>query len=84
MTIDYRKPARIDYRKRPGGTAATGLERVADHAPGLVDLFKTAAVSLVKNRVSGQRAAVYLVLDRIAGWLRQRGIGTLEPERGVS
>lgn len=28
--------------------------------------------------------AVYLVLDRIAGWLRQRGIGTLEPERGVS
>ena len=28
--------------------------------------------------------AVYLLLDRIAGWLRRRGIGTLEPERGVS
>ncbi|WP_445529662.1 vWA domain-containing protein [Streptomyces cyslabdanicus] len=31
---------------------------------GLVDLTKAAAVSLEKNRLTGQRAAVYLVLDR--------------------
>ncbi|NJP47170.1 vWA domain-containing protein [Actinacidiphila epipremni] len=65
MTIDYRKPYRIDYRKRPAGAAAgVSLEKVADRAPGLVDLYKSAAVSLVKNQVSGERAAVYLVLDR--------------------
>nr|WP_237405347.1 VWA domain-containing protein [Streptomyces sp. SN-593] len=40
------------------------LEKVAARAPGLVDLYKKAAVSLAKNRVGGRRAAVYLVLDR--------------------
>jgi hypothetical protein len=33
-------------------------------APGLVSLYKQAAVSLEKRRLSGVRAAVYLVLDR--------------------
>lgn len=32
-------------------------------APGLVNLAKTAAVSLQKHGLTGQRAAVYLVLD---------------------
>ncbi|MBD0735562.1 vWA domain-containing protein [Streptomyces sp. CBMA29] len=66
MTIDYRKSSRIDYRKRPkpGGGAAISLEKVTDRAPGLVSLYKTAAVSLAKHRVGGERAAVYLVLDR--------------------
>lgn len=69
MAIDYRKPPRIDYRKPPrGGTGRSGpavsLEKVAASAPGLVDLFKTAAVSLEKHAVRGERAAVYLVLDR--------------------
>ncbi|WP_432010622.1 vWA domain-containing protein [Streptomyces cucumeris] len=74
MAIDYRKRPRIDYRKRPGpgpaGTepdvrgAGVSLEKVAARAPGLVSLYKSAAVSLAKNRVDGQRAAVYLVLDR--------------------
>jgi hypothetical protein len=32
--------------------------------PGLVDLSKKASVSLAKNGLSGQRAAVYLVLDK--------------------
>lgn len=55
----------IDYRKRPKAPAAgIGLEQITDSAPGLVSLYKTAAVSLTKHRVSGQRAAVYLVLDR--------------------
>lgn len=55
----------IDYRKRPKApVAAISLEKIADRAPGLVSLYKTAAVSLAKHRVSQERAAVYLVLDR--------------------
>ncbi|MEU3185107.1 VWA domain-containing protein [Streptomyces sp. NPDC006923] len=59
----------IDYRKRPAtgrGTpaAAISLEKVAARAPGLVSLYKTAAISLAKHDVGGRRAAVYLVLDR--------------------
>ncbi|BCM68396.1 MULTISPECIES: VWA domain-containing protein [Streptomyces] len=42
---------------------AISLEKVQRSAPGLVDLYKAAHVSLAKNRVVGQRAAVYLVLD---------------------
>ncbi|MGW3108569.1 VWA domain-containing protein [Streptomyces sp. NPDC001100] len=42
---------------------AISLDKVQRSAPGLVDLYKAAHVSLVKNRVAGQRAAVYLVLD---------------------
>lgn len=66
MAIDYRKSSRIDYRKRPQAPAAPAisLEKIADRAPGLVSLYKSAAVSLAKHRVSGERAAVYLVLDR--------------------
>ncbi|MEU3366864.1 VWA domain-containing protein [Streptomyces pseudogriseolus] len=52
----------------PSGSAgapmpAISLDKVQLLAPGLVDLYKTARVSLAKNRVVGQRAAVYLVLD---------------------
>jgi TerF-like vWA domain-containing protein len=55
----------IDYHKRPEAPApAISLEKIADQAPGLVSLYKTAAVSLSKHQVSGERAAVYLVLDR--------------------
>src|SRR5262245_53442374 len=55
----------IDYRKRPKPPAAAiSLEKVAHRAPGLVNLYKSAAVSLAKRQVGGQRAAVYLVLDR--------------------
>ncbi|MDK1476206.1 VWA domain-containing protein [Streptomyces sp. 549] len=58
----------IDYRKQPAPSSSpTGplnLEKVTERAPGLVNLYKTAAVSLAKHRVSGRRAAVYLVLDR--------------------
>ncbi|WUH92084.1 VWA domain-containing protein [Streptomyces sp. NBC_00433] len=58
MAIDYRKPP-----KAPS-TGAISLEKVARSAPELVGRYQSAAVSLAKHQVSGQRAAVYLVLDR--------------------
>lgn len=79
MTIDYRRRPRIDYRKRPVGTAApVSLEKVVGQAPGLVDLFKTAAVSLLKNRIGGERAAVYLVLDRSGSMRRYYRDGSVQ------
>ncbi|MGA5702345.1 vWA domain-containing protein [Peterkaempfera bronchialis] len=47
-----------------GGSTSVTLEKVQSAAPGLVNLYKTARVSLAKSGLSGQRAAVYLVLDR--------------------
>ncbi|MFD5553829.1 VWA domain-containing protein [Streptomyces sp. NPDC127068] len=66
MAIDYRKRPRIDYRKAAAAPVAPAisLEKVSARAPGLVSLYKTAAASLAEHRVEGQRAAVYLVLDR--------------------
>jgi hypothetical protein len=46
------------------GGAAISLEKVQQSAPGLVSLYKSAAVSLEKRSLTGLRAAVYLVLDR--------------------
>ena len=46
------------------GDAAISMEKVQQAAPGLVSLYKQAAVSLEKRRLGGVRAAVYLVLDR--------------------
>jgi hypothetical protein len=57
----------IDYIKRPrpaSGISAISLEKVQVTAPGLVNLYKTARISLEKSGVAGQRAAVYLVIDR--------------------
>lgn len=42
---------------------AISLDKVRVSAPALVPLAKTAAVSLEKQGLTGQRAAVYLVLD---------------------
>lgn len=71
MAFDFRRWLPTGRRKSRSADAAaaepepaTALERVADRAPGLVDLVKSAAVSLAKNQVGGERAAVYLVLDR--------------------
>ncbi|MCF6525171.1 VWA domain-containing protein [Streptomyces sp. JJ36] len=50
--------------QRGGSGAAISLEKVRQTAPGLVSLYKQAGVSLEKRRLSGERAAVYLVLDR--------------------
>ncbi|MFK4119577.1 vWA domain-containing protein [Streptomyces longwoodensis] len=43
--------------------AAISLSKVEETAPALVDLYKSAAVSLTKHRLTGERAAVYLVVD---------------------
>ncbi|MET8182917.1 VWA domain-containing protein [Streptomyces sp. NPDC005336] len=60
MAIDYTK------RSRPAaaGCSAVSLEKVQTAAPRLVNLYKTARISLEKSGLAGQRAAVYLVLDR--------------------
>jgi hypothetical protein len=57
-------PATAPGPAAPEPPSATALDRVAERAPGLVSLAKSAAVSLAKNQVGGERAAVYLVLDR--------------------
>lgn len=59
MAVDRTRPE--GHRKRP---PAISLEKVSSTAPGLVSLYKQAAVSLEKHRLAGERAAVYLVLDR--------------------
>lgn len=55
----------IDYVKRPKDSGpGISLAKVRATAPGLVDLYQKAAVSLRKSGLEGRRAAVYLVLDR--------------------
>ncbi|WP_432253050.1 vWA domain-containing protein [Streptomyces sp. HNM1019] len=85
MAIDYSKRPRIDYHKRPEASApaigpapAISLEKVAAQAPGLVSLYKTAAVSLAKHAAGGQRAAVYLVLDRSGSMRRYYRNGSVQ------
>ncbi|AZM51693.1 hypothetical protein DMA15_03120 [Streptomyces sp. WAC 01529] len=46
------------------GGSAVSLDKVEAQAPGLVSLYKSAAVSLRKHDLVGARAAVHLVLDR--------------------
>ena len=46
------------------GGSAISLVKLHEHAPGLVGHYESAAVSLRKHDLGGQRAAVYLVLDR--------------------
>ncbi|MEU1449929.1 vWA domain-containing protein [Streptomyces mirabilis] len=43
--------------------AGISLTKVEETAPALVGLYKSAGVSLTKHGLSGQRAAVYLVVD---------------------
>ncbi|WP_460064508.1 vWA domain-containing protein [Streptomyces sp. YKOK-I1] len=42
---------------------AISLSKVQETAPALVNLYKSAGVSLTKHGLDGQRAAVYLVVD---------------------
>ena len=42
---------------------AIDLTKLTATAPGLVNLYKSARVSLDKHRLGGERAAVYLVID---------------------
>ncbi|GAA2446837.1 VWA domain-containing protein [Actinomadura vinacea] len=54
------------------------LDKVRTVAPGLVDLYKTARVSLDKRGLGGERAAVYLVLDRSGSMRRYYKDGTVQ------
>ncbi|MFD5732303.1 vWA domain-containing protein [Streptomyces sioyaensis] len=64
MAIDYRKRPSTGHDKSLSTSEVINLEKVAARAPELVSLYKSAAVSLAKHDVGGQRTAVYLVLDR--------------------
>ncbi|MFF9313373.1 VWA domain-containing protein [Streptomyces sp. NPDC014748] len=63
------------------GTAprsAISLDKVQRAAPGLVNLYKAAHVSLVKHDVLGQRSAVYLVLDHSGSMAEFYDNGTMQ------
>ncbi|MGK5734145.1 vWA domain-containing protein [Streptomyces sp. URMC 124] len=60
----------IPAQAGPGQSPAISLTKVKESAPGLVSLYKAAGVSLEKQGLTGQRAAVYLVLDR-SGSMRE-------------
>ena len=63
----------------PAGAApAISLEKVERAAPGLVSLYKQAGISLQKRGISGQRAAVYLVLDHSASMKSYYRSGTMQ------
>lgn len=57
---------------------AISLDKVQATAPGLVSFAKTAAVSLDKKGLTGQRAAVYLVLDHSASMSHHYEAGNVQ------
>ena len=54
------------------------LDKIEQQAPGLVNLAKTAAVSLEKSGLNGQRAAVQLVLDHSGSMAPYYGNGAVQ------
>jgi len=65
-------------RSTPRHASAISLEKVRQAAPGLVNFYKSARVSLEKSGLAGQRAAVYLVLDRSGSMRRHYKDGTMQ------
>ncbi|WP_435172603.1 VWA domain-containing protein [Actinacidiphila sp. bgisy145] len=57
---------------------AISLEKVQQAAPALVNLYKQAGISLQKKGITGQRAAVYLVLDHSASMKSYYRSGTMQ------
>lgn len=69
----------IDYIKRAAApTSAIDLVKVQATAPRLVNLYKSAQVCLEKAGMAGQRAAVYLVLDRSGSMRRYYKDGSVQ------
>ncbi|MGX8907013.1 VWA domain-containing protein [Streptomyces netropsis] len=62
----------------PAAAPAISLEKIQQSAPGLVSLYKAASVSLEKQGLTGQRAAVYLVLDRSGSMRNYYKDGTVQ------
>ncbi|MET9700551.1 VWA domain-containing protein [Streptomyces sp. NPDC006529] len=58
--------------------SAIDLRKVEESAPALVSLYKSAGVSLRKHGLSGQRAAVYLVLDHSGSMRPYYADGTVQ------
>ncbi|MEU1128305.1 VWA domain-containing protein [Streptomyces sp. NPDC005900] len=59
-------------------SSAISLTKVEREAPGLVDLYKRAAISLRKHTLEGERATVYLLLDRSGSMRRFYRDGTMQ------
>lgn len=73
-------PAQPTATVRRASGSAVSLDKIERSAPGLVSLYKAAGVSLDKHRLSGVRAAVYLVLDRsgsMSGFYRDGSVQAL-------
>lgn len=62
----------------PVAAPAISLEKVQRSAPALVDLYKQAGISLTKQGLAGQRAAVYLVLDHSSSMKGHYKNGTMQ------
>jgi stress response protein SCP2 len=62
----------------PAATSVSLEKRVADKAPQLVNLAKTAAVSLEKNRLATAKAQVALVLDTTGSMTQRYLTGTVQ------
>ncbi|MGW1997591.1 VWA domain-containing protein [Embleya sp. NPDC001921] len=58
-----------------GARAVVSLDKIRSAAPGLVDLYTTAAQCLREKGISHQRGAVYLVMDHSGsmGWFYENG-----------
>ncbi|GAB7107731.1 VWA domain-containing protein [Streptomyces phaeofaciens JCM 4814] len=57
---------------------AISLSKVQETAPALVNLYKSAGVSLTKHGLDGQRAAVYLVVDYSGSMKPYYGDGSVQ------
>jgi hypothetical protein len=72
-------PASVpDSTEETTGAPALSLTKIEASAPGLVDLCKSAGSAVRANGLAGQRAAVYLVLDRSGSMRRYYKDGTVQ------